>query len=152
MYYDCQGNELKKYNTSDSAGLLFLKQIGIPCAVITGERNRAIEARCAKLGLADLHMGVKDKLTVANGICRNLGIPLSQVAYIGDDIFDMPLLKAAGLSACPANAPEYVKQIVMWRGAVKGGEGAFREFVERYLKEAGLFESTLASILNSIPN
>lgn len=133
MYYDQNGNEWKKFNTADSAGVLFLKLLDIPTAIITGEDTQIVRRRAEKLGIQHLYMGVKHKLFVANELCQKLGLELAQVAYIGDDLNDIQLLQHVGLSACPLNAPAYVKQYAHWHLDVKGGDGAFRNFVETYL-------------------
>ncbi len=133
MYYDQYGNELKKFHTYDSAGVLFCRMHGIPVVVVTGEDTSIVARRCAKLGITHLHQGVKNKLEVASRISEELGIPLADAAYFGDDVPDLPLLEAVGWSGAPANAPEYVRLRVRHVTAAKGGEGAFREFVETLL-------------------
>lgn len=143
MYYDNNGNEWKKFNTSDSAGVMFLKLLQIPVAIITGEQTPIVERRAKKLGIDELYMGVKHKVSVAEGICAKMGITLEQVAYIGDDINDIQLLKLVGLSAAPSNAPDYIQSVVHWRLPVAGGDGAFRAFVERYLHHHHLMELVL---------
>jgi len=130
MYYDQTDNEWKKFNTSDSAGVLFLKRLNIPCGIITGEETKIVERRAQKLKIDYLYQGVSDKLEVANELCNKLNISLSEVAFIGDDINDIHLLKEVGFSACPNNAPDYIKSLVNLSTSKKGGEGAFREFVE----------------------
>jgi 3-deoxy-D-glycero-D-galacto-nononate 9-phosphatase len=130
MYYDQTGNEWKKFNTSDSAGVLFCRALKIPVAIITGEDTQIVKRRAQKLGIDYLFEGVKDKLTVAQNLCDQLSITLYEVAYIGDDLGDLTLLKKAGISAAPANAPEYVRNNVHYVTKKHGGEGAFREFVE----------------------
>lgn len=135
MYYDRHGNELKKFNTSDSAGVLFAHKTGIPVGIITGEDTKIVELRAKKLKVDYLFQGVKDKLAVAEKLCEEMGISLSEVAYIGDDIGDISLLKKVGFSYCPANAPKYVKALAGKTTAARGGEGAFREMVEDLLGE-----------------
>jgi 3-deoxy-D-glycero-D-galacto-nononate 9-phosphatase len=150
MYYDALGNELKKFNTSDSAGVLFLKLANIPLAVITGEDTPIVKRRTEKLKVEHVYMGIKDKLPVAQQLCNRLSISLEEVAYIGDDLNDIELLKAVGLSAAPRNAPLYIKKIVDWQIDVNGGDGAFRSFVEKYLMEKELLESILEKHLKNI--
>ncbi len=135
MYYDQTGNEWKKFNTSDSAGVLFLNLLNIPFAIITGEDTKIVKRRADKLKVKHLFMGVKDKVAVATALCDDLGINLKDVAYIGDDLNDMALLKVVGLSAAPANAPSYIKDLVDIKLKTRGGNGAFREFVEEILTE-----------------
>ncbi len=133
MYYDQSGNEWKKFNTSDSAGILFCKKLEIKTAIITGEDTQIVKRRAEKLKVDYLFQGASDKLSIASSLCIELNIDWSEVAYIGDDLGDIRLLKQVGFSACPANAPEYVKNKVNFITGKKGGEGAFREFVEHVI-------------------
>lgn len=133
MYYDQHGNELKKFHTYDSAGVLLCRLNDIPVVVITGEETEIVARRCAKLGIAHLHQGVKNKLEVARRVAEELGVPLKEAAYMGDDVPDIPLLEAVGFSGAPANAPLYVRSHVQCVTSKNGGEGAFREFVETLL-------------------
>jgi YrbI family 3-deoxy-D-manno-octulosonate 8-phosphate phosphatase len=133
MYYDQQGNELKKFHTYDSAGVLFLKKLNIPIAIITGEDTEIVRKRAQKLKIDLLFMGISDKLSCAKELCKNLDIELNEVAFIGDDINDFHLLQQVGLSASPSSAPDYIKKIVNIQLNKKGGDGVFREFVEYIL-------------------
>ena len=135
MYYDQTGNEWKKFNTSDSAGVLFCKKANIPVGIITGEDTEIVKRRADKLKIAILYQGINDKLTIAKKICEELKITLEEVAYIGDDIGDLELLKNVGISCAPHNAPKYIKENVDFVTQKNGGEGAFREFVETILGE-----------------
>ena len=130
MYYDQTDNEWKKFHTYDSAGVLFAHQKGIPVGIITGEETEIVRRRAAKLKADYLYQGVRNKVEVANGICRELGITLDEVAYIGDDIGDMELLKAVGYAGVPASAPAYIRKLANVELKKNGGEGVFREFVE----------------------
>lgn len=149
MYYDQHGNELKKFNTTDSAGVLFLKLLKIPLAIITGENTQIVERRAKKLNVDYLFMGVSDKLAVASDLCEKLEITLNEVAFIGDDLNDIQLLVNSGLSAAPENSPEYIKNLVKWKLNKKGGEGVFREFVERYLNETNQLTEVVDMYLNN---
>ena len=133
MYYDQMGNELKKFNTSDSAGVLFLRQHGIHVAIITGEDTEIVRRRAKKLHIEHLHCGIRNKVAVAEKLCEQLSIDLSEVGFVGDDLNDVPLLKKVGWSGSPANAPAYVKDVVQIKLSKSGGEGAFRQFVETLL-------------------
>ncbi|MDR7208991.1 HAD-IIIA family hydrolase [Flavobacterium piscis] len=136
MYYDNTGNEFKKYNTSDSAGILFCRLLTIPVGIITGEKNNIIQNRANKLGIDILFMGIKNKLEVVKDLCLKFNISISDVAYIGDDINDIQVLMNVGISACPINAPNYVKKHTNLLLTKEGGDGAFREFVEKIIGEA----------------
>ncbi len=137
MFYDQTGNEWKKFNTSDSAGVLFARKLNIPVGIITGEDTAIVKRRAEKLKIDILFQGVGNKLPIAKAICKDLGIDLSEVAYIGDDIGDLEVLKASGISAAPANAPWYIKKHVHYVTDKAGGEGAFREFVEWLIESNG---------------
>lgn len=140
MYYDQTGNELKKFNTADSAGVLYCKLHKIPVAIITGENTEIVKRRAEKLKIDYLIQGTKDKLKETKLICEKLNIQLSDIAFIGDDINDLELLKAVGISGTPENAPVYIKKVVKIITKKKGGEGAFREFVETLLNVENNFE------------
>ncbi len=92
-------------------------------------------------------MGVTNKLQTAEDLCLKLNIMLEEVAYIGDDINDLILLQKVGLSAAPLNAPQYVQKIVNWIIPLKGGDGAFRAFVEKYLEENQLMDKVIQMYL-----
>ena len=130
MYYDQTGNELKKFNTSDSAGILFCKKLNIPVCIITGENTDIVKRRSEKLKIDYLYQGISNKLEVATSLCTQLNISLNDVAFIGDDLGDLELLKSVGFSCAPSNASVYVQKLVHYVTKLKGGEGAFREFIE----------------------
>ena len=149
MYLDIHGNEMKKFNTSDSVGVLFLKLLDIPIAIMTGEDTPIVSSRAKKLQIEHVFLGAKDKLKIATNFCKELGFNLDEVAFIGDDINDIKLLKEVGYSACPVNAPDYVKEYAQHIIPVKGGNGAFRAFVELLLKEKHLFDKALQLYMDS---
>ena len=133
MYYDQTGNEWKKFNTYDSAGVLFAHYYNIPVGIITGEDTEIVKRRAKKLNVDYCILGCKDKLSAVLNICENLSININDVAYIGDDLNDINLLKRVGTAACPRSAPIYIQNLVKIITTKKGGEGAFREFVERII-------------------
>ena len=135
MYYDQTDNEWKRFNTSDSAGVLFAHRLNIPVGIITGEETRIVARRAEKLRIDYLYQNVRDKLAVARNLCDELGITLQDVAYIGDDIGDIKLLKSAGISGVPTSAPAYIRALGNIPLTKKGGEGVFREFVEKIIGE-----------------
>lgn len=130
MYYDGTNVELKKFHTYDSAGVLFAHHLGIPVGILTGEDTEIVRRRANKLKIDYLYLGVKDKVSVAQSLCEELEIEMEDVAYIGDDINDMQLLKRVGWAGVPASAPEYIKELSTVQLCKKGGDGVFREFIE----------------------
>lgn len=143
MYYDQTGNEWKKFNTSDSAGVLFLRYLNIPVAIITGETTEIVARRAQKLQIELLFQGVKNKVEVAEDLCKKLNIELHEVAFMGDDLGDMLLLEKVGISGAPDNAATYVKKLASIVTNKKGGDGAFREFVEIILEKEGKLTEVL---------
>lgn len=146
MYYDQKEIELKKFNTYDSAGVLFAHHLGIPVGIITGENTEIVKRRAEKLNVDFCYLGIKDKLYTAEQLCNELGICLKDVAYIGDDLNDISLLKHVYWSGVPTTAPSYIKDLANIQLSKGGGEGVFREFVEIIIGEINIkriLETTL---------
>lgn len=137
MYYSEKGDELKKFNTRDGMALEMLRAAGLKTGIITSETTVIAANRARKLKVDFLAQGKRDggKLAAAEEICRELGISLAETAYIGDDVNCIPLLSAAGFSACPADAAPEVRAIpgirIMTR---KGGDACVRELADEILK------------------
>ena len=146
MYYDNGENEFKKFHTYDSAGVLFARVNEIPVAILTGEKTNIVKRRSEKLKVDFLFQGINNKSSVMASLCEEFEIDLEEVAYIGDDINDLKLLTEVGLSACPQSAPAYIKAQVHWVLEKKGGEGVFREFVEKILVEHDLWDATFEKV------
>lgn len=149
MYYDKTDNEFKKFNTSDSAGVLFLKLLNINVAIITGENSPIVQRRAEKLRIIDCFLGIENKVQIAEKLRLDQNLSWDEIAYIGDDLNDIKLLQKVGLSACPKQAPNYIKNIVDWELSKEGGQGVFREFVEKYLEEKQLLNQTIDLFLNA---
>ena len=136
MYYSEEGDELKKFNTRDGMAFQLLRDAGIKTGIITSENTKIVEERAKKLKVDYLYQGKRDggKLAAANEICKLEGITLDEVAYIGDDINCLELLSSVGLSACPSDASFAVKKVsnIIVLGSC-GGQGAFREFVNKII-------------------
>ena len=138
MYYDNNGNELKRFNTHDGMAFNILKERGIITAMLTSEKTNIVKLRANKLQVDYLFQGVKgsEKLEALNKICVEKNMSLSEVAYIGDDINDYNVLSSVGFPACPKNAIADIKNIKgITHLSKSGGDGAVREFVELLLKE-----------------
>ncbi|MEN9333829.1 MAG: hypothetical protein RLY35_1009 [Bacteroidota bacterium] len=148
MYYDQTGNEWKKFNTRDSAAILFLRQLDIPVVVITGEDTDIMRRRAEKLKLPFVYHGVKDKVAVAKAFCDERNIQWKDAAFIGDDLLDIPLLKLVGISGCPSDAPNYIQDLVTVVVKNKGGEGAFRDFVEEIIQRSGRWNEVIQYWMN----
>lgn len=131
VYYSDRGEELKRFNIRDGMGVARLRTLAqVDVGIITGELSGSVKKRAEKLEIAELHLGVKDKVAVLNEIMKRMDLTLAEIAYIGDDINDVEVMKQVGLSACPADAISLVKEIADYVCQTNGGHGAFREFAE----------------------
>jgi len=131
VYYSPNGEELKRFSIRDGMGVERLhKFTGIPVGIISGEDSPHLERRAKKLGIWELHLGIKDKVRVLQDIARRLSLSYGEIAYIGDDVNDLEVINMVGLSACPADAFSQVKNEVDYICQLNGGHGAFREFCE----------------------
>lgn len=149
MYYCGNGEEMKKFSTSDSVGVLFLKLNNIPVGIITGEETEMVERRARKLKIEILYQGVRNKLQIARTIVDELGIKLSEVAFIGDEINDIPLMMECGYVGVPADASDYMSKYANVRLNAPGGKGAFKDFVLHILKENSLLDKTMQLYIKS---
>lgn len=143
MYYIAEGDVMKRFSVKDGWGVSFLHKAGIPVAILTGENTPIVQRRAEKLKIDYCFLGVKDKVAQAEALCAELGIGLGEVAFIGDDLNDLPLLRRVGFSASPVNTPDYVKREVDYVTTAHGGYGAFREFVEKLLTDMGLLDNLI---------
>ena len=138
LYYSDSGEQTKKFNVWDGLGLVLLKKAGLVTAVITMDQTQLVNVRAAKLGISEIHQGVKDKLAVLKELASKYGIQLEEVAYVGDDVTDLSALQAVGFSAVPANGRDPVRKKVQYVCKAKGGEGAVREVADLILAAQGL--------------
>ncbi len=143
MYYTAEGDVMKRFSVKDGWGVIFLRRLGIPMAIMTGENTQIVARRAEKLKIDRCYLGVKDKLQLTKDLCKELGIGPDRVAFIGDDINDLKLLREVKWSGCPVNTPQYIKDQVRYVGKAHGGHGAFREFIESILSDAGILDKVI---------
>jgi YrbI family 3-deoxy-D-manno-octulosonate 8-phosphate phosphatase len=134
MYYSEKGDQIKKFNTKDGMAIQHLTKNGYQVAIISsGYTTEMIQKRAELLGVQRVYVGRDPKLTVLNQFCEELGIELNQVAIIGDDVNDLPVIKKVGFSAAPSDAMNVVKSNVDIILTKKGGDGCVREFIDAYI-------------------
>lgn len=150
LYISGDGEDVKAFHVLDGHGLKLLAQVGIAPVVITGRDSPAVRRRMADLGLARCHYGVSDKLAVAEGVRAELGLDWDQLAAIGDDWPDLPLLVRAGLACAPANAHAEVKAVAHHVSPLQGGEGAARELCDLLLIASGAYARLLHGQLTTL--
>ncbi len=134
---DDTGCETKHFNVRDGHGIKILMRYGIDVILLTGRRSAVVEHRARDLGIGEIHQGVLHKLKTMEMILRNRSLDYENIAFIGDDIVDMPVLKRAGFSVAVADAAEDVKRCVDYITKKEGGYGAVREICELILRAQG---------------
>jgi 3-deoxy-D-manno-octulosonate 8-phosphate phosphatase (KDO 8-P phosphatase) len=138
------GAHTKDFHVRDGAAVKWLQQSGVPVVFLSGLDSPATLRRATDLGIEDCIMGRLDKLPALEALCRSRGVGFDQVAHIGDDLHDLPLLRRVGLACCPADAVPEVKAACHLLLSAPGGKGAFREAAERILKAQNLWAALLA--------
>jgi 3-deoxy-D-manno-octulosonate 8-phosphate phosphatase (KDO 8-P phosphatase) len=129
---DSEGRETKSFHVRDGQGLALLRRAGIATAFVTARGGEAAARRAAELG-AEACIAVDDKLACVRGLAERLGVGLDAVAFMGDDLADLAVLRAVGLAAAPADAHPWIAARVHWRTTARGGEGAARELCDLVL-------------------
>ena len=133
MYYAESGDELKKFQTRDGVGLAMLQRAGLVVGIITSESVELVKRRAAKLKLDEVHVGVSDKLRVIDDLCAKYSLTREQVAYIGDDVMDLPVIQAVGFGCSVSDAMPAARLAASYVTHAAGGEGAVREVAELIL-------------------
>ena len=139
--YSDSGEQIKTFNSRDGFGLRLLMDSGVKVGIITGRMSKALGYRCENLGITLLFDGATDKAAALEKIILETGIPADHIAFAGDDLIDLPVMKKVGVSFCVADAPEEVKQHSRIVTTRQGGRGAVREICESILKAKGLWDN-----------
>ncbi|TDQ18322.1 3-deoxy-D-manno-octulosonate 8-phosphate phosphatase (KDO 8-P phosphatase) [Algoriphagus boseongensis] len=137
IIYDDFGTEYKKYNVKDGLIVQHLRKSKILVGAITGRDSKVVENRCEELKFDFHYHGIKDKAKKLQEILETMEIGLEEVAYIGDDIIDLPILVQVGLAVSPSDALPYVKSAVHYVSPFAGGKGVFRELGDILLHSRG---------------
>lgn len=131
IYTSATGEAMKAFNVKDGYAIAhMLADNGIVPVIITGRSSDIVSRRCNELGIKHCYQGAKDKLSVLKSLAAEKGLVCDEIAYIGDDLNDLPCMEYCGLCACPADGVKQVKTAADFVCSVGGGEGAVREFIE----------------------
>ncbi|GAC1321208.1 MAG: hypothetical protein NVSMB2_17740 [Chloroflexota bacterium] len=130
MYYGPDGEVLKKFNTRDGMGLARVREAGVAVAIISGEDSAIVHARAAKLNIDDVFAGARNKRAAIDDLCARHGLALDEVAFVGDDLNDLPALECVGLACAVADAADPVLACAHYVSRRRGGDGAVREICE----------------------
>lgn len=150
LYYSAQGDELKAFNTLDGHGLKMLANAGIVLAIITGRRSRAVEHRAENLGIGLLLQGIEDKRAAMERLLDEHAMSFADAGYMGDDVVDLPLLRACGFSASVPGAHAQVHGHVDYLTRAAPGKGAVREVCDLILLAQGKLDAALAPYLSPV--
>lgn len=141
------GDELKSFNTKDGQGIKLLQQADIHVAIITGRQSNIVEQRAKELGIEFLFQGHSDKKAAYQNILDSLSLKPEEVAHVGDDLPDLPLMRMSGLGFSVNDAHFFVKQHADWVSTKNGGDGAVREIADFILKAQNKLDAILSHYL-----
>ncbi len=133
LYYSADGIELKRFHAHDGYGIVRAHRHGLRVGLISGRSTPIVDARAAVLKIEDVIQGTEDKVSALRALQVKYGFEDEEFAFVGDELFDMPLLETVGFSAAPRNARKEVKDIVDYVTSVEGGDGAVREVIDLIL-------------------
>ena len=134
LTFDENGVEYKTFNAKDGQGIVTLRNAGIITAIITARENGTVKHRFENLGMTRLFQGQKDKLKAMKQLLEDYDLDFSQVAYMGDDLPDIPVIKEVGLGCCPNDAVDEVREVATFISSKNGGRGAVREMCDLIYK------------------
>lgn len=140
VFLDSTELELKAFNIKDGLGLKLLQQSGVEIAIITGRQSRIVDRRMKELGISHIYQGQRDKIAAYESLLSQLELIPEQVAYVGDDLPDLPLIRRSGLGIAVADAHFSVKDRADWITFNDGGYGAVRDIADMILDAKGLLE------------
>ena len=146
LYYDTQGNEIKRFDVKDGLGIQVASRAGLEFAIITGRTSPMVERRARELGIRYLIQGARKKVPALEALMLQTGYSGDQIAYMGDDLNDLPVMKMVGLCACPADAAPEVRAVCHFLAPHAGGHGAVRDFLEEILRRRGIWIQTAEEI------
>ncbi len=138
------GSESKQFDIRDGTAIVLAERAGLRTGLLSARHSAATTERAAQLRIPVVRQGAADKLEAFGEILRSESLSEADVAYMGDDLLDLPVLARAGLSAAPADAVDEVRQRVAWVSGRRGGDGAVRELVELVLRAQGRWDALVA--------
>ncbi|MFA6759742.1 MAG: HAD-IIIA family hydrolase [Sulfuricurvum sp.] len=147
IIYDANGLELKNFHVKDGFAIVHSYELGLEFAIITGRNTPIVTNRAKELRIKHIFQGVKDKLAVLEELCVDLGVDLSEVAAIGDDLNDLKLLRSVGMSFAPLDAVKEVRSSVDVVLERNGGDAVVRDMIEMILQKNGKYDEFVAKWL-----
>jgi 3-deoxy-D-manno-octulosonate 8-phosphate phosphatase (KDO 8-P phosphatase) len=147
LFFDNQGNEYKCFHARDGHGIKLLRQTGVEVAIISGRKSNSVTLRMQNLGITHVYQGYENKISAFNDIIAKTGINPEQIAHVGDDLLDLPIMSRVGLAIAVHDANFAVKQRADWCTESSGGLGAVREVCDFIMQAQGSFDDVLSAYL-----
>lgn len=148
LFYGDDGQEYKAFHSRDGHGMKMLQKSGVEIGIITGRTSKVVEHRMKNLGIQHVYQGKLEKLPAFEELISKLGINPDEVAYVGDDVVDLPILTRVGLAIAVADAHNLVKQHAHWQTPSGGGQGAARDVCELIMEARGTLDEEMKFYLN----
>lgn len=147
IVYGPDRTEWKFFDVKDGHGIKLIQRAGIDVGIITGRRSEVVARRSQELGIEILYQGQFDKVQALTEIIEKTGVEREKIAYIGDDIVDIPVMKRVGFAATVQDAVQEVKDVAHYVAQKPGGRGAVREIIEYIMKNKDLWDTVMAKYL-----
>lgn len=147
LYIDDDGREIKAFHSRDGHGMKMLKHSGVEIGIITGRTSQVVVHRMANLGIEHVYQGRLEKLPAFVALIEKLGVRADEVAYVGDDVVDLPIMLKVGLAVAVQDAHHWVKKHAHWQTPSGGGRGAARDLCELIMEAQGTLEAQLSRYL-----
>jgi len=148
LFLGDDGQEYKAFSSRDGLGMKLLQLSGVEIGIITGRTSEVVRIRMESLGIEHVYQGQRFKVPAFEEMRDHLGLDNEQVAYIGDDLVDLPVMRQVGLAIAVQNAHDRVKQEAHWQTRAGGGHGAAREVCEMLMSAQGTLDATVERYLN----
>jgi 3-deoxy-D-manno-octulosonate 8-phosphate phosphatase (KDO 8-P phosphatase) len=149
LFIGDDGQEYKAFNSKDGHGLRMLQDGGVEVAIITGRTSNVVEHRAKDLGITRIYQGKREKLPAYESLIKEMKLNHEEVAYVGDDVVDLPVMSKVGLAICVQDGHTFVKQHAHWVTECNGGCGAGREVCEMILQAKGKLQDMLQSYIST---
>jgi len=134
IYYSAAGAEMKRFNAHDGFGAVRAREHGLKLGIISGRQTSIVDVRAKEMGIEEVLQNASDKVAAMEQLRQRYGLEVDEIAFIGDDLFDLPLLQSVGFSVAPSNALPEVRKTVDYVTKSSGGNGAVRELIDLILK------------------
>jgi len=151
LFLGDDGQEYKAFHSRDGHGMKMLQATGVEIGIITGRTSRVVELRMESLGIRHVYQGQLDKRQAYDRLKRELGLGDAEIAFVGDDVVDLPLIAQVGLAVAVQDAHPLVKQHAHWQTPSAGGRGAARDVCELVMEAQGSLQPALRGYLGPMP-